>query len=332
MALRLLEVTVPTARTGDLTELLKDHEVIDRWSVGRGEERSVERLLLRPGMVEGLTDRLTDRFGAEAGFRILLLAVEATLPDPTADESVEVESREESEPELGRVSREELYQELEGGGLGGPIYLLTVVLSTLVAAVGLLRDDVAVIIGAMVIAPLLKPNMALALATTLGDLDLGKRALKANAIGAAVALAVASVAGLVVTVDGSVPALAARTTVGMDDLVLALAAGSAGALAYTTGLPAAVLGVMVAVALLPPLVTSGLFLGAGAVEPAFRAGVLVLTNVTCVNLAAVATFLAQRVRPRTWWEAERAKRATRIAVGLWLGMIGLLAVLILWYW
>jgi len=53
-----------------------------------------------------------------------------------------------------------------------------------------------------------------------------------------------------------------------------------------------------------------------------------VTNVTCVNLAAVATFLVQKVRPRTWWEAERAKRATILAVASWLVMLLVLVGLI----
>jgi uncharacterized membrane protein len=113
------------------------------------------------------------------------------------------------------------------------------------------------------------------------------------------------------------------------DLALALAAGSAGTLAYTTGLPAAVIGVMVAVALLPPLVVAGLMLGAGESALAVGAMVLVLTNVTAVNLAGVATFLAQKVRPRRWWEAERAKRATRIALGTWTAMVAILVVVMI---
>ena len=61
----------------------------------------------------------------------------------------------------------------------------------------------------------------------------------------------------------SVPALAARTQVDPRDVVLALAAGAAGSLAFTTGIPTVVVGVMVAVALLPPLVVAGLLLGGG---------------------------------------------------------------------
>lgn len=93
---------------------------------------------------------------------------------------------------------------------------------------------------------------------------------------------------------------------GLGDIALALAAGSAGALAFTTGVPAVVVGVMVAVALLPPLVVTGLLAGSGHFDRAVSAFILVTANVTCLNLAAVGTFLMQKVRPRTWWEAERA--------------------------
>ena len=62
---------------------------------------------------------------------------------------------------------------------------------------------------------------------------------------------------------------------------------------------------------------------------AFGSSMLLLTNITCINLAAVATFLVQRVRPRTWWEAERAKSATRIALAIWIVMFAILLGLIL---
>jgi uncharacterized membrane protein len=133
--------------------------------------------------------------------------------------------------------------------------------------------------------------------------------------------------GLVFPVDPAVPELARRTRVGLSDLALALAAGSAGSLAYTTGLPTAVIGVMVAVALLPPLVVTGLMVGAGEMGMALGAAMLVVTNVTAVNLAGVATFLAQKIRPRSWWEAERARKATRMALVIWLGMLAVLVLI-----
>ena len=124
------------------------------------------------------------------------------------------------------------------------------------------------------------------------------------------------------------PRLNVATHLGFSDLILALAAGTAGTLAFTSELPGAVIGVMVAVALMPPLVAFGMLLGAG--EAALALGALMLTaaNVICVNLAGVATFLVQGVEPRTWWEAEKAKRATRRATALWAFLLALLALIL----
>ena len=51
---------------------------------------------------------------------------------------------------------------------------------------------------------------------------------------------------------------------------------------------------------------------------------LFLLNLICVNLAGVATFLVQGIHPASWWERDRALKATRVAIGLWLGpLVGL---------
>lgn len=181
----------------------------------------------------------------------------------------------------------------------------------------------------MVIAPLLRPNVALALATTLADRELAWRAFKTNAAGVLVAVALAAALGLLVPVDPDIPALRTRTEMDIGTLVLALAAGAAGTLAFTQGLSGAVIGVMVAVALLPPAAAFGLLLGSGHLQPAFHAFLLTAGNVICINLAGVGTFLAQGIRPRRWWEAERARRASLAAVAIWLLLLAAL-VTVLW--
>jgi uncharacterized hydrophobic protein (TIGR00341 family) len=136
--------------------------------------------------------------------------------------------------------------------------------------------------------------------------------------------------GLVFTIEVQVRAISSRTEVNVGDILLALAAGAAGTLAFTRGLSGAVIGVMVAVALMPPLVVCGMLIGEGLPAPAFGAFLLTATNIICVNLAGVAVFLLQGVRPRNWWEAERAKAATTRAAIIWTALLALL-VLILWF-
>jgi uncharacterized membrane protein len=85
---------------------------------------------------------------------------------------------------------------------------------------------------------------------------------------------------------------------------------------------------MVAVALLPPLVVSGMAMGAADWQVAGGALLLTLVNVICVNLAGVVTFLALCIRPASWYEAARAAKETRVAIVFWIGILAVLAVLI----
>ena len=331
MSLRLLEILVPDAVRDDVTDLLEDVEVIDTWQQPILDERMLVHVLVEAVAAEDVFDRMETKFAHLAAFRALIVQVVATIPRPPPPEKEpEPEPEPEAKPEpkkRSRVARDELLAALEPGTRITPVFLATVVLSTIVAGIGLLRDNVAVLVGAMVIAPLLTPNIALALATTLGDLDLGRRAIRTNLVGMALALAIAVGVGAVMTFAPGAE-IVARTQPWTGDTLLALASGAAGALAFTSGVSEALVGVMVAVALLPPLVVAGASAGAGRWDHAAGAFVLLATNVICVNLAAVITFLVQGVEPRTWWEADKAKRATRRALLLWGALLVTLILLL----
>lgn len=334
MALRLIEVYLPLDQTDRLDELVgpdAEERTIGIWEEWHSEDQALIRLLVDVEETEGLLDTLHQAFSNVEEFRVLLLSVEATLPRPEPPEEEEeagegeaVEAEEEADDrKTSRISREELYTQLSDQVRPSPTFLVLVALSTLVAAVGLVNNNVAVIIGAMVIAPLLGPNMALSLATTLGDLDLAQRAVRINAIGIGAALGLSIVAGILLPLLPSIPDIAGipevdlRSRAGIGDIALALASGGAGALSFTLGLSTAVVGVMVSVALLPPLVAFGMLMGAGSWMEAFGALQLLLVNVICINLAGVMTFLVQGIGPATWWEAKKARRATRRAIVVW---------------
>jgi len=121
----------------------------------------------------------------------------------------------------------------------------------------------------------------------------------------------------------------ARTETGFDGIALALASGAAAALSLSTGLSSALVGVMVAVALLPPAATVGLMLGAGHLDLALGALTLLAINIVCLNLSAQFTFVLRGVRPRTWFEKKNAKRAVRINAAIWLTLLVLLVGLLL---
>jgi uncharacterized hydrophobic protein (TIGR00341 family) len=315
--LRTLQVTVPASRAEALRSLLAEQEVISNWQQNVLGERLVVQLLVRTERAEGLLDVLQQRFAGDEEFRAILLRVHATMPavpepEKEAEEGDGAEEKEEAPPPQ-RVACVEIRNELENGIDMGPVFLATVVLSSIIASVGLIRNNVAVIIGAMVVAPLLTPNMAIAFAVTTGDLAFLRKAARTALVGAVIGFLFALLLGWVSDIDTNAEILA-RTRPEWSDLVLALASGSAGALAFTSGVSASLVGVMVAVALLPPLIVSGVMLGQGHRDLAIGAVTLLAINAICVVLAAVSTFAWRGVGPRTLWEKDKARRYTRRAV------------------
>jgi uncharacterized hydrophobic protein (TIGR00341 family) len=335
MTLRFVEIFLPQDRSKEAHKVLSAAPVslLGAWESMVSEKQALVRVLVSTEQTEVLLDMLDRHFSRVEGYRIILLPVEATLPRPQPNEEAETEEagRSPTPQRIGRVSREELYAKISEGAAPTTVFVVMLIFAATVAAGGLLHTNMAVIIGAMVMAPLLGPNVALSLATTLGDASLIRRSIQTNVVGLTLALLFAAALGFVFPVDPKMPEIALRTQVSLTDVILALVSGSAGALSFTTAAPSALVGVMVAVALLPPAVAAGLLLGAAHWESALRAMELLATNVVCVNLAGVATFLAQGVRPNTWWEAERARNATRIAMTVWLVLLAVVvAMIVLW--
>jgi uncharacterized hydrophobic protein (TIGR00341 family) len=352
MAIRLIEFLLPTDRTEDGREALEKAAPGVAFQEWLNDGRIMYRLVVGSDNAGPIIDLIEQRFGQESGFFLTVTAVEAVIPrlekdepepEPDADDDIKdadesmrsgvfppLSMDEDAKPApLPRgLNREELYNGVNDMVRLSWVFVLTALLSAIVAAVGVMRNNVAVIIGAMVIAPLLGPNVGFAFATTLTDWKLMRRSFGTMLVGMSISLALAFMLGVSFTFDPALHEIHSRTFVGLSDVVLALAAGSAGTLALTRGVPTALVGVMVAVALLPPTVVVGLLVGAGEWSGAAGAAMLVATNVICVNLAGVVTFLGQGVQPLSWWEARRARRASWIAVAIWVSLLAILVLLI----
>jgi uncharacterized hydrophobic protein (TIGR00341 family) len=335
MPLRLIEIFIPESNDNNVRELIEDELVIGYWQEESSENGLLVKMLMSIEHTEKVLDLLEQKFAGMEGFRVVLLNVEATIPrikkNITEDSSSDTaEEQAEAKNNVLRISREELHSDIVDRTKLTSTYMAMVLLSAIVTAVGLIQDNAAIVIGAMVIAPLLGPNVALALATTLADFELGFNALKTSLLGVVSALSLSIGIGYFFNVDPAIPQIAARSGVGLSDIVLALASGIAGVLAFTSGASISLIGVMVAVALMPPLITLGLMTGSGNLNEAVGALLLFITNIICVNLAGVTTFLAQGIRPRKWWEASKAKRAARTSIVIWSVLLALLITLIIY--
>ena len=186
------------------------------WS-GRIPSRRVLRLVFGEGDGQGAIDAISGLMDGVEDWRLVVLPVEASLPKPAA-KLVEASARRKF-----IALREELYQDVAGGAKLHRDFLLLTLLSTIVAVFGLSADNVAVVIGAMVIAPLLGPILAFSFASALGDLELMARSARTALVGLAFGMALSALIGLVFGADLTSQELSGRTVVGLDSTVLALA-------------------------------------------------------------------------------------------------------------
>ncbi len=323
--LKQIEAVIQSDSADRAREILTEAGAEAVWVHTLGDDHSSVRAAVPSRTSEAAMDELQNILNDDPSCSVLLTDILVALPrreepDPEDDDN------EAEEPKFGpdRVTREELYQSASRGGRISTIYVIMAALSALVASVGVIRDNTAVVIGAMVIAPLLGPSVALSLGATLGDTRLMRRAGLAASAGFAISLGVSLLVGLVVDIDLTSQELTSRTDIGLAEVVLAVASGIAAALAFTTGASSAFIGVMVAVALLPPTVAFGMLVSSGEWTLARGAGLLVLVNLAAVNVTSVGTFIAQGVRPATWYEKERAKKSMMVAIAVW----GLLLVVL----
>lgn len=319
--MKLIEVIADEGSVKTVATIAEKHKARDfRTGLKDKDDLQPMRLIVTDDKVQEVLDALQGVLGAQPYAKLLVYPIDIALPKQT-------EEQQEKEAKATQA-RESLYKEVQKNSRLDVNYLVLVMLSTIVAAIGLIENNVAVVIGAMVIAPLLGPNLAFGLGTALGDLSLMKNSLKTLSAGVLLAVSISVIMGIVWPFPLTSPELISRTDAGLDSIALAFASGAAAALSLSTGLPSVLVGVMVAVALLPPAATFGLMLGHARVDLAAGAALLLAVNIVSVNLACKLVFLLKGVQPRTWWEKEKANKAMRRYIVIWVVTLALLGLVI----
>lgn len=191
------------------------------------------------------------------------------------------------------------------------IYIVLMVLSTMLATVGLYLDSASVIIGAMLLAPLMAPIISLSMSMLRYDQRLLRQSLRKVAAGIVVALGVAFAGALISPYQPLTGEMQGRLSPSILDLVVAIVAGVAGA--YTKSFKEilqSLAGVAIAVALVPPLAVAGIGLGRFDLVFFLNAFLLFATNLIGIVLAAILTFRVLGYSP-----AVRDKLSLSIVLG-----------------
>ena len=312
--MRLIQLAVPEDTAPDIETTL-DEEGIDYYCTTEADRQKYDMIIhfsVETPDVEPILDRLYE-VGLSSNDHGIIVDVETDLFE-------EVERDHESESKVGhhaRIADAELRTEADNQIMDPYSFVQMTVLSALVATVGLILDSAAIIIGSMIIAPLLGPALSSTVGTVLDDQGLFWKGVLYQAGGVFVAVGSAALLawglrkawiappGLAVADTAQI---AARLSPDILSLILALAAGAAGVLSLATRTKSAIVGVMIAAALIPPAATSGIGIAWGYPVLAVDAGILVLVNLLAINLAGLGVFWYLGYRPPTWLGVEHSRK------------------------
>ncbi|WP_417682698.1 TIGR00341 family protein [Roseibium sp.] len=319
MSHQYVHVIVPKDTVDDIIDFAeRDGVTLAGISAAKGPVRTVSFLTTAKAQ-QSLLDDLQGALHKTEDWQIAIAPVDAVV---TRKQDQKTEEEEITE------SRETLLAEISKNASITPTSLTLVAISAVVAALGMIESNVAAIIGAMVIAPLLGPLLGSILGVSLGERDLIIRSAQASAVGIALAVVIGGLLGVVLPFDLTSKELASRAAVGFDDIALALAAGAAAALSMTAGASSILVGVMVAVALMPPAAAIGLFLGKSAWPMAGDAALLLGVNLAALHLSGQIVFLIRGIKPRTRYRQAKVKQAIRFSLIVSAALLILLAILV----
>ncbi|OPX28045.1 MAG: TIGR00341 family protein [Gemmatimonadaceae bacterium 4484_173] len=284
MAGRLIEVFLPTERLELARSSISGLMITSMWTERLSETHSQLHILTDSASSEKVTEEISSALADTIeDIRIICLPVEASIP--------------EEKSSGGMISYDELKQDIvEMTSPSSSTWILTL-LSAVVAAAGLYRNSATILIGAMVIAPLLGPSVGLSLSLVHQERRLFGISLREMIIRSVIAVVFSALLGMTLKVDPALSEITSRIQSGPSDIVLALASGAAGAIALCTGGSSTLIGVMVAVALMPPLVTAGLLWGGG--YSGWQGGLsLFALNLACIVVSGALVFTVRRLTAR----------------------------------
>lgn len=314
--MRLVQITIPSGKREALLSTLDDEEIdyVVSDETSSREYSGIAYIPLPKSAVEPTLEALR-----EAGLDDDAYTVVIDANTVVSRKFEQLEKKYADEPDEDQIAREELISAASSLAPSRRTYAIMTVVSAVIATAGLLLNSPAVVVGSMVIAPLVGPAMAASVGTVVNDQEMFRRGIRLQILGILLAIVSAFVFAFIVRHVHLVPPLADVTTIpevservapDFLSLIIAIGAGVAGIVSLMTGVSAALVGVMIAVALIPPAATVGIGLAWGQPMVSLSSAVLVSVNVLSINLSALVVLWYSGYRPDHWFRRSDAKRAT----------------------
>ncbi|WP_102348932.1 TIGR00341 family protein [Bacillus sp. Marseille-P3661] len=309
MSIQLIEIYSSKLDLEDLHRALSQFPIIYDWITNEKEDRTLLKIFVKGEHTEEVLNYLETISSKQPNIHVFLYEVKTYIPDLN-EWKITYNKKKTQEndktKEFVRASRHELYSIVKTSSETSISFTWFIILSTIVAIVGIIKNSSAIVIGAMVIAPLIGPFIATAFASVLGDYRLLYKSLLTSLYGLSIPFFIAAIFGLFFPLPIHSTEFLSRTNIIFVDIIAALASGAAGAISFVKQLHGTLVGVMVSIALLPPTIVFGMIVGAAQWKETVTPLLLLLININSIIFSAIAVFWLSGIQPIKWKEIKDA--------------------------
>lgn len=297
--MKQLQVIVPKKRKEEVEDVLENYSNdISSTEGEKNDEKTVEfTLTAESEQLDDLTKDLKGLKNLESGDLSIRVIKQESL----------IRKGQETKGSTSMLSHEEVYSKAQEAAEFNKAQWALVFLSAVIASYGLAADNIAVVIGAMMLAPVISPFVSGSLGLIIGDFKLLRKSLF-NAL-MSVLLVVA--ASFIASIPFNIVETSTLTLISEPSLfsvLLSVAVGFAAALTFSTGLRDQIAGVAVAIALVPPLAAAGIGLRISSLTIAVNALSIASLNILAVFLSGSISFFFLRFKPETYYKKKHAEK------------------------
>ncbi len=301
------EITVPKTHADKAEEVIEEYEEdITSSEAEKDDQKYIQfQVTLSSDAIDEMTQDLKDITELDSG--------ELTIE--ILEETAHIEKGKRREGGSPSLSVQEMYEKaFEFSAYNISTWTL-IALGAGIAVFGVAIENVTVVIGAMVIAPMLGPFISTSFGLVIGDRQLIRDSMFYAAASLFIATAAAFVVSLPLPIQAN-PLMRLIANPGFMTIPLSLFVGAAAALTFAAESREALAGVAVAIALVPPTAVAGAALAIPDFQIFFDVSLVIVTNVTSLILAGSLTFKAYGIAPSTYYRQQVSDRELKKALAI----------------
>jgi uncharacterized hydrophobic protein (TIGR00341 family) len=310
-----LQVSVPKKLKEEAEEILQDYSSdISSSEAEKNNEKVIQFTVTSESEdIDELTQDLKDIENMDNGDLSIRVIKQESL----------IRKGQETQGSSSILSQEELYSKAQESADFNMAQWGLIGLSSVIAAFGLVSNNLIAVIGAMMLAPLLSPFVSGALSLTVGDRKLMISSIKAGVLSVLIAVALSYVAVIPFPLNMN-PTLRLVSTPSIISILLSVFVGAAAALTFVTGLRDEIAGVAVAIALVPPIASIGIGMKMSDLLLVTNAITVAIMNMLSVIISGYLCFRVLGLKPSTYYKKKQAEKIKYLVPAALL-VFGLLA-------